>query len=90
MTAQLAAPRVSTETGVLAGTRTLLYKEVLRFWKVSFQTVAAPVLTAVLYLLIFGHVLEGRVTVFGAVGYTSFLIPGPPAHGRKSAGTSPP
>ena len=48
----------------------------LRFWKVSFQTVAAPVLTAVLYLLIFGHVLEGRVTVFGSVGYTSFLIPG--------------
>ena len=39
--------------------RTLLYKEVLRFWKVSFQTVAAPVLTALLYLLIFGHVLEG-------------------------------
>ena len=48
----------------------------LRFWKVSFQTVAAPVLTAVLYLLIFGHVLEGRITVFGSVGYTSFLIPG--------------
>ena len=52
--------RVSTETGIFAGTRTLLYKEVLRFWKVSFQTVAAPVLTAVMYLLIFGHVLEGR------------------------------
>ncbi|MBX3622265.1 MAG: ABC transporter permease [Rhizobacter sp.] len=61
---------------VLAGARTLLYKEMLRFWKVSFQTVAAPVLTAVLYLLIFGHVLEGRVKVFGEVGYTSFLIPG--------------
>ena len=71
-----AVPAVKAETGVLAGTRTLLYKEVLRFWKVSFQTVAAPVLTAVLYLLIFGHVLEGRVTVFGSVGYTSFLIPG--------------
>ncbi len=64
------------ETGLLAGTRPLLYKEVWRFWKVSFQTVAAPVLTAVLYLLIFGHVLEGRITVFGSVGYTSFLIPG--------------
>ena len=60
----------------LNGARTLLFKEVLRFWKVSFQTVAAPVLTAILYLLIFGHVLEGRVTVFGEVGYTSFLIPG--------------
>jgi ABC-2 type transport system permease protein len=63
-------------TGPLAGTRTLLYKEVLRFWKVSFQTVAAPVLTAVLYLLIFGHVLSDRVMVFDGVGYTSFLIPG--------------
>ncbi|MBW8829042.1 MAG: ABC transporter permease [Burkholderiales bacterium] len=60
----------------LAGTQTLLYKEVLRFWKVAFQTVAAPVLTAVLYLLIFGHVLSNRVQVFEGVGYTSFLIPG--------------
>ena len=60
----------------LSGVRTLLYKEVLRFWKVSFQTVAAPVLTAVLYLLIFGHVLEAHVKVFETVGYTSFLIPG--------------
>jgi ABC-2 type transport system permease protein len=60
----------------LAGVRTLLYKETLRFWKVGFQTVGAPVLTAVLYLLIFGHVLEGRIEVFPGVGYTSFLIPG--------------
>ena len=60
----------------LAGARTLFYKEILRFWKVAFQTVAAPVLTAVMYLLIFGHVLEDRVQVFQGVGYTSFLIPG--------------
>ncbi|WP_395700339.1 ABC transporter permease [Aquabacterium sp.] len=60
----------------LAGARTLFYKELLRFWKVAFQTVAAPVLTAVMYLLIFGHVLEDRVQVFQGVGYTSFLIPG--------------
>ena len=60
----------------MIGFRTLLYKELLRFWKVSFQTVAAPVLTAMLYLLIFGHVLEGRVEVFAGVNYTSFLIPG--------------
>ena len=70
-----ALPAVERLT-VLAGTRTLLYKEVLRFWKVSFQTVAAPVLTSLLYLLIFGHVLEGRVKVFGTIGYTSFLVPG--------------
>ncbi|HEY6512835.1 MAG TPA: ABC transporter permease [Burkholderiaceae bacterium] len=60
----------------LTGAGTLFYKEVLRFWKVGFQTVAAPVLTAVLYLLIFGHVLEDRVQVYPGVRYTSFLIPG--------------
>ncbi|PPE65837.1 ABC transporter permease [Caldimonas caldifontis] len=63
---------ISPATGV----RTLLYKEVLRFWKVSFQTVAAPVLTAVLYLLIFGHVLEEHVKVYDGVSYTAFLVPG--------------
>jgi ABC-2 type transport system permease protein len=62
--------------GGLSGTRTLFYKETLRFWKVGFQTVAAPVLTAVLYLMIFGHVLSDRVKVFDSVGYTSFLVPG--------------
>jgi len=60
----------------LAGVGTLFRKEILRFWKVAFQTVAAPVMTAVMYLLIFGHVLENRVEAFPGVGYTSFLIPG--------------
>ncbi len=59
----------------MIGFLTLLEKEFLRFWKVAFQTVAAPVLTALLYLLIFGHVLDEHVTVHG-VRYTSFLIPG--------------
>jgi ABC-2 type transport system permease protein len=58
------------------GMNTLLYKELLRFWKVSFQTVLAPVMTALLYLLIFSHVLESRVTVYDNVRYTAFLVPG--------------
>ena len=58
------------------GFLTLLYKEILRFWKVSFQTVAAPILTALLFLLIFTHVLEGRVRVYESVTYSSFLVPG--------------
>jgi ABC-2 type transport system permease protein len=58
-----------------SGFPTLLRKEILRFYKVGFQTVAAPVLTAVLYLMIFGHVLEGR-EVYGRLSYTAFLIPG--------------
>jgi len=61
---------------IFEGAWPLFRKEVLRFWKVGFQTVAAPVLTAVLYLMIFGHVLSDRVEVFPGVGYTSFLVPG--------------
>jgi ABC-2 type transport system permease protein len=77
MTTSTAAPVATTPRHfVLAGARTLFAKEVLRFWKVSFQTVAAPVLTAAMYLLIFGHVLANRVEVFPGVGYTQFLVPG--------------
>jgi len=56
--------------------KTLFYKEVLRFWKVAAQTITAPVLSSILYLLIFGHVLENRVEVFPGVSYTAFLVPG--------------
>ena len=55
---------------------TLFRKEITRFWKVSFQTVLAPVLTALLYLLIFSHVLEEHVQVYPGVRYTAFLVPG--------------
>ncbi|MPW21202.1 MULTISPECIES: ABC transporter permease [Paraburkholderia] len=60
----------------MSGFRTLLYKELLRFWKVSFQTVLAPVITALLYLTIFGHALRDHVQVYPGVLYTSFLVPG--------------
>jgi ABC-2 type transport system permease protein len=67
---------MSTLLDRFAGAAPLFRKELLRFWKVAFQTVAAPVMTSLLYLLIFGHVLEDHVQVFPGVGYTSFLIPG--------------
>jgi ABC-2 type transport system permease protein len=60
----------------MTGFQALLYKEVLRFWKVAMQTITAPILTAMLYLLIFGHVLEDRVHIYPGVRYTAFLIPG--------------
>ena len=60
----------------LTGFRALLHKEVLRFFKVGFQTVGAPVLNALLFLLIFSHVLDRHVTVYGDVAYTRFLVPG--------------
>ena len=60
----------------MSGFQTLLYKEVLRFWKVAFQTIAAPVLTAMLYLLIFAHVMSASNAAFPGVTYDQFLVPG--------------
>jgi ABC-2 type transport system permease protein len=60
----------------MIGFLTLLQKELLRFWKVGFQTIAAPVVTALLYLLIFSHVLEGHVRVYDDLPYSAFLVPG--------------
>lgn len=60
----------------MTGFYTLFHKELLRFWKVSLQTILAPVLSSLLYLLIFSHVLAARVEVYGSIPYTVFLIPG--------------
>ncbi len=60
----------------MIGPLTLFYKELLRFGRVSFQTVLAPIITALLYLLVFSHVLANRIEVFPGVPYASFLVPG--------------
>ncbi|SFO12325.1 ABC-2 type transport system permease protein [Nitrosospira briensis] len=60
----------------MTGFLTLLYKELLRFWKVGFQTVFAPMVSTLLYLMIFSHVLEDHVEAYPGVAYTVFLIPG--------------
>ena len=61
---------------LMSGFGGLFAKEILRFWRVAFQTVMAPVLGAFLYLLIFSHILADRVQVFDNVGYADFLVPG--------------
>jgi ABC-2 type transport system permease protein len=73
----LSVPRLPHSVApAMSGFSTLLYKELLRFWKVAFQTIAAPVLTTLLYLLIFSHVMQGQARVYGAVPYSAFLVPG--------------
>jgi ABC-2 type transport system permease protein len=59
-----------------AGLKAFTHKEVKRFWSVLGQTVTAPVMTALLYLLVFGQVMQGRVEVYPGVGYIQFLVPG--------------
>lgn len=60
----------------MTGFLTLFYKELLRFWKVGFQTVFAPMVSTLLYLMIFSHVLDAHVQAYPGVAYTVFMIPG--------------
>jgi len=60
----------------LIGLRTLLHKEILRFSKVYLQTILAPTITSILFLVVFSHVLEMRVEVYQGISYTAFLVPG--------------
>ena len=76
MPEQRLLPILLPEATPRGGFITLLHKETLRFWKVSMQTVLAPVVTTLLYLMIFAHVLSGHVDVFPGVPYGSFLVPG--------------
>lgn len=54
----------------------LLKKEVLRFFKVRYQTLGTPVVAMLLYLLIFGVRLGENIEISGFDSYLLFLIPG--------------
>jgi len=60
----------------MIGFYTLFHKEWLRFWKVKVQTVLAPVLTALLFLLVFGHTLRSTLEPYPGIAYAAFLVPG--------------
>ena len=51
-------------------------KEVKRFYSVVVQTVFAPIVSTLLYLLVFGHVIDTQLEVFTGLNYSQFLIPG--------------
>lgn len=54
----------------------LFSKEVWRFLKVAVQTILTPIVTVMLYLLVFSSVLSKHVEVYKGISYTAFLIPG--------------
>jgi len=58
------------------GLYTLFGKEVWRFVKVATQTILAPVVTVLLYLLVFASILSEHIEVYAGVSYIAFMIPG--------------
>ncbi|MDG6773571.1 ABC transporter permease [Thiomicrorhabdus sp. ZW0627] len=59
-----------------AGCWALFVKEVKRFYSVAVQTIFAPVVSTLLYLLVFGQVIDTQIEVFSGLSYSQFLIPG--------------
>lgn len=56
--------------------RTLLGREVLRFTRVWVQTLIPPLLTSLLYLVVFGVALGGRIKEIGGIPYLEYILPG--------------
>jgi ABC-2 type transport system permease protein len=55
---------------------TLTQKEIRRFLRVSSQTLLAPIISASLYLFVFGATLGERISVLEGFSYAQFVIPG--------------
>ena len=58
------------------GLKTLYLREVRRFWKVGMQTVAAPVVTTLLYMMIFVVAMQGVRPPIHGVPFGEFVAPG--------------
>lgn len=58
------------------GLWTLFVKEVRRFLRVPGQTLLSPVVTTVLYFVVFGWSLGGRLAAVEGVPYARFIVPG--------------
>ncbi|MEX0325836.1 MAG: ABC transporter permease [Puniceicoccaceae bacterium] len=67
--------RGQAESG-LWGTWTLFKKEMHRFLSIAGQTVVSPVLTTMLWYLVFGYSLGDRLDEINGIPYTDFLVPG--------------
>ena len=60
----------------LVGFRTLVWREVTRFFSVFLQTIVPPLVSSFLYILIFGLSLGSRIQEVQGLPYLVFLIPG--------------
>ncbi|NDV61129.1 ABC transporter permease [Puniceicoccales bacterium CK1056] len=67
--------RAKGETG-LWGTWVLFRKEMQRFLSIAGQTIISPVLTTMLWYLVFGYSLGDRLNEIQGIPYTDFLVPG--------------
>src|SRR5918993_2626939 len=56
--------------------QTLLSREILRFTRVWMQTIVPQLLTSLLYLVVFGIALGGRIKQIEGIPYLDYILPG--------------
>lgn len=56
--------------------KTLIYKEIFRFMRLWKQTLFPTIITAILYMTIFGKILGARIGAMSGVNYIHYVIPG--------------
>ncbi|MFI4973148.1 MAG: ABC transporter permease [Caulobacterales bacterium] len=77
-TAELAVPPLPREYHGINwdGLRALYIREVRRFWKVGMQTLTAPVVTALLYMMVFVVAVGGMRPQVEGISFGAFIAPG--------------
>src|SRR3989338_4671883 len=58
------------------GVYTIAWREIKRSLKVPFQMVGTPIITTLLYFLVFGYAIGNRVGTLGNLSYSEFIMPG--------------
>ena len=58
------------------GLYTLLSKEIVRMFRVVTQTILAPLISAALYIFIFGYIVGTKIEEIAGVSYIEFVFPG--------------
>ncbi|OBX08811.1 membrane protein [Gallibacterium salpingitidis] len=56
--------------------KTILRKEIQRFMRIWVQTLVPPVITMMLYFIIFGQLIGSRIGEMHGVSYMQFIVPG--------------
>ena len=76
LTTPEANPAVSLRRGQWRGVAALAQREVTRVVRIWSQTIAPNVVSAVLFIAIFGGALGGRIREIDGVPYSAFIVPG--------------
>ena len=58
------------------GLYTLVRKEFARIVRVAIQSMITPLVSALLYIFIFGYVIGRKIDLIGGVTYIDFVLPG--------------